>query len=61
MACSVIRSSLPIVGVFCAGFVHSDDYEHVLEVRSDRFGGERHRPWFLEDYRHDIVPYMSLP
>lgn len=41
--------------------MHLDNYEHVLEVRADGFGGERHGPWLLEDDRHNIVPYVSFP
>lgn len=52
---------VPVADILSAGVVNSDDDEDVLKMGADVLGGERQRPWLLEDDRHDVIPYVPLP
>lgn len=53
--------SSPVAHIFCAGVVHLDYDEDMLEVRTDVLGGERESTRLLEDDGDDVIPDVPLP
>lgn len=51
---------LPVTGIFRARVVHTNNNEHVLEVRADILWSERQCSRLLKDNGDDVVPYVSL-
>jgi hypothetical protein len=60
-AVSQTTRHLRVADIVCQRRIHSDDDEHVLEMRSHSNRTERQRARLLEHHRHHIVANVPFP